>query len=317
MRNNQHKVLVFGEVLFDYFEDQSSVLGGAPFNIAWHLQQFGLHPVMVSKIGNDSLGNLVLAAMDELAMDKSGLQVDASYPTGRVQVTVNQGEPSYEILANQAYDFIDPPELSFEPPFKLLYHGSLALRNQYSRDTLNKLVEQSQLPVFVDINLRAPWWQASLVTNILKRATWVKLNREELFLIAAENDHNNKGNDPNLEKIRHHEKHFDLDECIELFLKSYPCKVLIVTLGEEGALAVDAEGRRYQVAPQGKPALVDAVGAGDAFASVSILGQLLNWPIKITLERAQAFASATLNIKGALSKEKSFYQPFLDQWEFQ
>ena len=36
--------LIFGEVLFDQFEDGSSVLGGAPFNVAWHLQAFGMQP---------------------------------------------------------------------------------------------------------------------------------------------------------------------------------------------------------------------------------------------------------------------------------
>ena len=40
--------VVFGEVLFDCFPDGSAVLGGAPFNVAWHLhgmrQRQGLRP---------------------------------------------------------------------------------------------------------------------------------------------------------------------------------------------------------------------------------------------------------------------------------
>ena len=52
-RHSQHTVVIFGEVLFDDFPD-GAVLGGAPFNVAWHLQAFGLHPVVISRTGNDA-----------------------------------------------------------------------------------------------------------------------------------------------------------------------------------------------------------------------------------------------------------------------
>ncbi|MDA1342582.1 MAG: carbohydrate kinase, partial [Proteobacteria bacterium] len=42
MQNNA--ITVFGEVLFDHFPDGTKVLGGAPFNVAWHLQVFGQQP---------------------------------------------------------------------------------------------------------------------------------------------------------------------------------------------------------------------------------------------------------------------------------
>jgi len=36
-RNDPDSLLVYGEVLFDLFDDGQEVLGGAPFNVAWHL----------------------------------------------------------------------------------------------------------------------------------------------------------------------------------------------------------------------------------------------------------------------------------------
>ena len=39
---NPARAIIFGEVLFDTFPDGTAVLGGAPFNVAWHLQGFGL-----------------------------------------------------------------------------------------------------------------------------------------------------------------------------------------------------------------------------------------------------------------------------------
>jgi fructokinase len=44
--------IVFGEVLlFDKFPEGVEVLGGAPFNVAWHLQRFGCAPSVSSRNG--------------------------------------------------------------------------------------------------------------------------------------------------------------------------------------------------------------------------------------------------------------------------
>ena len=65
MRQNQTQTpVLFGEVLFDCFEDGSRVLGGAPFNVAWHLQGFGLSPLLISCIGRDAEGQYVLDAVE-------------------------------------------------------------------------------------------------------------------------------------------------------------------------------------------------------------------------------------------------------------
>jgi fructokinase len=43
--------LVVGEVLFDVMPDGNRILGGAPFNVAWHLQAFGLKPLLITRVG--------------------------------------------------------------------------------------------------------------------------------------------------------------------------------------------------------------------------------------------------------------------------
>ena len=129
--------LIFGEVLFDRFPDSSVVLGGAPFNVAWHLHAFGLKPLMVSRIGNDALGRRVEAAMRDWGMDCSGMQTDSTHPTGSVEVSFVEGEPSYEIAQGVAYDFIDASVLPQPDDGEwLLYHGSLALRHSCSAAAL-------------------------------------------------------------------------------------------------------------------------------------------------------------------------------------
>ena len=75
--------VVFGEVLFDCFPDGKTVLGGAPFNVAWHLQGLGLQPLFVSAVGNDAQGEEVRRTMQSWGMATTGLQTRAAFPTGR------------------------------------------------------------------------------------------------------------------------------------------------------------------------------------------------------------------------------------------
>ena len=84
--------------------------------------------------------------------------------------------------------------------------------------------------------------------------------------------------------------------------------------GAAGALALGADGTCERVAPPSDVAVVDTVGAGDAFAAVLIAGILKGWSIALTLERAQQLASTVCGLRGALPREVLFYQDFPTHW---
>lgn len=298
MHQEKPRPVLLGEVLFDRFPDGSEVLGGAPFNVAWHLRGFGENPLFISRVGEDGAGRQVRLAMDAWGMDVTGLQTDPAHPTGAVRIELAEGEPRFEILPDQAYDFIclaDVPALE-RPAF--LYHGSLALRRPNpganSRTTLETLVRHHEVPVFLDVNLRDPWWAADDVLRWAVQANWIKLNQDELdLLVPVEGDSE--------ERARH-------------FMARYGLEYLILTRGGEGALALSASGEEARVRPATATAVVDTVGAGDAFASVFLLGRLRGWPLARNLERAQAFASAIVGVRGATVADRAFYRQFLDAW---
>ena len=60
--------VLFGEVLFDTYPDGNRVLGGAPFNVASHLQAFGARPLFVSRVGEDPNGDEVRGRMQSRGM---------------------------------------------------------------------------------------------------------------------------------------------------------------------------------------------------------------------------------------------------------
>ena len=294
MKNDTARPVLFGEVLFDHFADGSVVLGGAPFNVAWHLQAFGQAPLFISQVGDDPLGRQVRESMLAWHMDTAGLGLDSAHPTGIVNVTIADGEPHYDICTNRAYDFIDPESLPPMPNDGILYHGTLALRSDVSRLALEQLKQTYAVKAFVDINLRAPWWDRSSVQQVMLDASWIKLNEDELAQIVPDEP--------------------DTERRIDCLLSQLSVEQLLITRGEAGALCVSPDGEQLAVNPDSATTVVDVVGAGDAFSSVMLLGQIQGWPLSLTLERAQEFASAIVGIRGATIKDIGFYQPFIIAW---
>jgi fructokinase len=287
--------LVFGEVLFDIFPDGSRVPGGAPFNVAWHLQAFGCAPLFVSRIGDDELGKQVLAVMQDWGMQTSGLQLDTVHPTGEVRVSIEHGEPSYDIVTGQAYDYIDSAFLPDTESASLAYHGTLALRNPPSAQALDKLLVDPHPPVFLDINLRPPWWSKATAERILGRANWLKLNQHELAALLGSN--------------------VDAQAGAAALIRKYKLSLVIITQGEKGACAYSDSGEIFSVKPERVHQVVDTVGAGDAFTSVCLLGLMQAWDMQKILHRAQQFASAVVGVRGATIMDRSFYQPFTTEWQ--
>ncbi len=287
---------IFGEVLFDNFPDGSRILGGAPFNVAWHLQALGQQPIFISRVGEDEAGSEIVSAMQNHGMSTASVQIDTAHPTGSVAISITDSQPSYRILDQQAYDYINSAALPDEASGGVLYHGSLALRNSVSRNAFMDLKNLWQGPVFLDVNLRAPWWQAAEVLEWIGDADWLKLNDEELLLLL-----------PGTQSI---------DSKMQLLQQRYQLSGVVVTRGNQGALALDSRGNLRSIAPATDVVVVDTVGAGDAFAAVLLLGIAGNWPLDLSLQRAQDFASGLVGRRGATVSDPMFYRQFIDAWQF-
>ena len=287
--------VIFGEVLFDCFPDGRQVLGGAPFNVAWNLQAFGCHPLLVSRIGDDHLGQQILEKMASWGMSTVYLQVDTRYPTGMVQIELTNGEPTFSILPDQAYDHINPlPDaLKLKPSF--LYHGSLAARNNHSSSALSSLKGHLACPVFVDVNLRKPWWDIKRVKILVESATWLKLNEHEIDSLFPGKQ--------------------NLEQRCRQILELFDLEAVFVTMGDQGALALNHKNDLVRTEPRETISVVDTVGAGDAFSSVLLMGLMQNWPLATTMHRAQTFASAVVGLRGAITDDRNFYQMFANTWD--
>lgn len=247
MGQNDGLSVVFGEVLFDCFDDRE-VLGGAPLNFAWHLRQFGRRTAMVSAVGNDRLGGEVRGFLTRADIVQDWV-TDRPEATGTVTVSLHDGEPTYTIHRNVAWDHIQSPDpLPGEPD--LVYFGTVAQRDAGNRETLRQLLATAPRHRLCDVNLRPPFYSEEIVLESLRQATIVKLNEEEWPIV---------------------QRMVGLNAPAEL-LELFDLEMIALTRGGAGAELYLAEGKHNET---GQPvAVVDTIGAGDAFCAALAAGVL-------------------------------------------
>ncbi|MEL7006095.1 MAG: PfkB family carbohydrate kinase, partial [Bacteroidota bacterium] len=138
------KVISFGEILWDIIEGAYHI-GGAPFNFAAHLTQCGADVAMISRLGKDEIGKRAFQAVCDLSVGTKYLQWDTKHPTGTVNVFLQNGQPTYTIHPEVAYDYIDFENLKLagllEDEIDIFSFGTLAQRHEKSRNTLNQILE--------------------------------------------------------------------------------------------------------------------------------------------------------------------------------
>ena len=288
-------IAIFGEVLADIFPN-ATVLGGAPYNVARHLRAFQQHPLLISRVGNDALKEALFSELIKRDINPSGIQLDPVYPTGQVTVHTESGAHHFEIKPDQAYDHIHPHTLVTQPD--IAYFGTLAQRSSESSLALDVFLSDAKCPRFLDVNLRSPWYNKDTIQRALLRAEIVKTNEEELKILcdmfepACSNDK---------------------DRALFL-LKKFALQHLFVTCGEHGAWVLSDNGEEKAEGQSLNSALIDTVGAGDAFSAICMVGFLHSWPMQKTLSRAGTFASALCTIQGAAPETHDFYLPYIESW---
>lgn len=292
-------VLLFGEILIDRFPGQE-VLGGAPFNVAWHLHAFRCMPVLVTRIGLDNAGARLLQALESAGLSVHGVQLDSMHPTGVVEVTLTADGHRFDILPDRAYDYIHPrlsrmTALAANP--ELVYFGTLAQRANSHR-ALRHMLRAAAGQHFFDVNLRNPWISAERLDWSLQHADFVKANDTELECISRLLD---------LETA-------SAEAQAKALIQRYQLRGLLVTCGAAGAWWLDDSAQLIKMEADPITGIRDTVGAGDAFSAVFILGLLHDWTVPVTLQRAHHFAGAICRIRGAIPEHNDFYKPFVEEW---
>jgi fructokinase len=253
-------VLCFGEILWDLLP-HGAFPGGAPFNVAYHLDRLGVPVLPVSAVGLDDLGAQLLQRLSAWGIATTAITRHATAPTGRVTATLGpSGDARYAIALDVAWDRIPalgaPLAAAAQAP--ALVFGSLALRSVENRESLARLVATLSPTAWriFDVNLRAPHDDLALVRRFASLANVLKLNAAEAARLA----------DGSVETPGHEEAH------ARLLAAQLRVPFVCVTAGARGAGLLREDRWTWENA---HPVVVaDTVGAGDAFLAALLAGLL-------------------------------------------
>jgi fructokinase len=284
------KIVCFGEVLWDMLPTGKK-LGGAPLNVALRAQSLGVDAKVICAIGNDAIGQEILAEMEAYQASREHVQVSRNFGTSEVLVHLDdKGSASYEIKMPCAWDDI----VLLEKDVRAVCHsdafiyGSLTARSRTSRETLIELLNYARFKVF-DVNLRPPHYNLETLLRLMGHADFIKFNNEEIFEICKE-----MGQDKT-----------SLEDCIQFISGHTNTSRVCVTKGGDGAVLFQ-ENKFYYNAGY-KVRVADTVGAGDSFLA-TIISNLLNG-------RSPQEAINSACAIGALVASKSGANPVVTQKE--
>ncbi|APY09839.1 carbohydrate kinase [Seonamhaeicola sp. S2-3] len=275
-------ILCFGEVLWDEFPTHKKI-GGAPLNVAVRFQSMRNNVAIISRVGDDRSGRKLIGFLQDQNINTSAVQIDSIYKTGNVKVLLDSnGCASYEIEYPCAWDKIELSEeaIKLTKTSDVFVYGSLASRDEVSKNTLMELLKIAKYKVF-DVNLRAPHYSFKVLSDLMNHADFIKFNDDEIFEIGDFLNISTKS----------------LEQLIMSIAGQTKAKSICVTRGKKGAILYN-EGKLYYNKGY-KVKVVDTVGAGDSFLATLISKLTDNNAPQESLDYACAVGALVTSSEGA------------------
>lgn len=292
-----NKIWVLGDAVVDLIPDGEvhylKCAGGAPANVAVGVARLGVPSAFIGRVGKDPLGEFMQQTLRNENVNTDYMHLDPEHRTSTVVVGLDNGERSFTFMVNPSADqFLSFSDLPAFNAGEWLHCCSIALINEPTRTatlTAMKNIRAAGGKVSFDPNLRESLWKSQaemidIVNQAVALADVLKFSEEELTLLT----------------------HTDsLEKAFEKITALYPEKLIIITMGKDGAL-FNLNGHKEVVA--GKPLQpVDTTGAGDAFVGGLLAGLSLNsnWQeldvLKQVIRQANACGALATTAKGAMS----------------
>ena len=272
-------------MLWDVFPDGEH-FGGAPANVAIHAAALGAESYMISAVGPDARGEAALARLDAAGVNRTAVAQLLGRPTGAVGVSVDaRGQPSFDIAADVAWDYL-PWSRAVEEVVEradAICFGTLAQRASVSRTAIQRAVRATHRRTWrlFDVNLRQNHFDERVVISSLELANAVKLNEDELPVVAR------------LCKLTA----TGLVDQLRMLCDWFGLRLAALTRGAAGSVLATPDEVHESAAPA--TVVCDTVGAGDAFTAVLLVGLLDRRSLAEVSARANAVAAYVCSQTGA------------------
>jgi fructokinase len=293
MADQTYTVVGLGELLWDLFPEGKQ-LGGAPANFAYMTNLLGDTGVVASRVGTDDLGREARQCLESLGLQITYVQTDAAHATGTVRVEVDpRGQPSFNIARGVAWDYFEwiPAWQSLAEKADAVCFGTLAQRSSSSRDTIRAFLHalRPEAVRIFDVNLRQTFYSAEIVSETAKFADIIKVNHEELPVVA---------------KLLELPFIYDDTRAAQWLREKFGTKLVCMTRGARGSLLV-GEGEVSEHAGY-RVHVADTVGSGDAFTAALVYHYLRHSSLSTMNEAANRMGAWIASETGATPNPDEF-----------
>lgn len=300
MSDTAFDVALFGEAMMLLVADRPGPLedaesfhkrtAGAETNVAIGLARLGLKVGWASRLGTDSMGRYLIAAMQREGIDCSHVICDASQRTGfqfKGRVTDGSDPPTEYHRKGSAASQMGPADVD-EAWLRSARHlhatGVFAAISDTSLQAALKTLDVMRAAgrtISFDPNLRPTLWASTdvmrhWINELASRADWVLPGVEEGLLLTGESS----------------------PEGIARFYRQRGAKLVVVKLGAAGAYYdSDAAGTGH-VAGFPVKEVIDTVGAGDGFAAGVVSALLEGRPVPEAVRRGAWIGARAVQVLG-------------------
>jgi fructokinase len=280
------KIVAFGEVVWDILPNEK-ILGGTPSNMVFRCNSFGEEGHLLSRVGDDELGNEALKRLQELNISISNVQIDSEFPTGTVNITFDRYEPIFDVTPDVAFDHIEfsPEALKLARNADCLFFGLLPQRIGISKNTIRELIKESPASIkFFDLKLFQHFFNAAVIENLLRCSNIVRIKEKEIDFLT--------------EKLGL--KKGDMGSFGEQLVKKFGVDLVLITRGPNGVYAFDkTQGKFIDSGYCIK--MTDNIGSGMAFSAGFLHFYLHEKPLQQALNFGNAAGALNATLLGATS----------------
>lgn len=293
-------VATFGEAMLLLVADQPGPIenatlfhkrtAGAETNVAIGLARLGLKVGWASRLGTDSMGRALLAAMQGEGIDCSHVVCDATQKTGfqfKGRVTDGSDPPVEYHRKGSAASRMQPGDIDEAWLCSARHLHATGVFAAVSDSTLATAIRTLEIAraagrtISFDPNLRPTLWGSTermraCINDLAARADWVLPGIEEGRLLTGE----------------------DTPEGVARFYRERGARLVVVKLGPEGAYYDSDSAGTGHVAGFAVKEVIDTVGAGDGFAAGVISALLEGRSVPEAVRRGAWIGARAVQVLG-------------------
>ncbi len=263
--------------LFDELEIHA---GGCANNTAIALTRLGISTGAMGKVGDDAFGDFILQELTGNGVNAAGIRQDIDVSTSFTFVAIaSDGERTFYHYIG-ANGELREADLDWEliSTVKILHIAGALVMPGFDGTPMASVLRTA----------KALGITTSLDTAYDATGKWMEtlepcLPYVDIFM-------------PSIVEAQHLTGLSDYRDISQFLRRNYGIDTVIIKMGENGSYATTPEVEHF--APAYPIDVVDATGAGDAYAAGFLAGTIMDWNLKATMELASATGAACVTAIG-------------------